>query len=103
MSWKLNLSNQWWDLMATAGAVIAVAFFIAQLTDGFLFGLGLLLFGTGERINHPMQFELKHGVIVDSSVNTESSPREPTGLGVSLDAVGIWFLVIGLFLMVFAP
>ena len=50
-----------------------------------------------------MQFELKHGVIVDPSVNTESSPREPTGLGVSLDAVGIWFLVIGLFLMVFAP
>ena len=103
MSWKLNLSNQWWNLMAAAGAVIAVAFFIAQLTHGFLFGLGLLLFGTSERINHPMQIELERGEIVRSSVTIESSPREPTGLGVSLDAIGICLLVISLFLMVSAP
>jgi hypothetical protein len=99
---KFDLQH-WWNLMAVAGAVIAVTFFIAQLTHGFLLGLGLLLFGIGERINHPMRSEIVRREIVGSSITTESNPREPTGLGISLDVIGILLVGIGLFLTVLAP
>jgi hypothetical protein len=99
---KFDLQH-WWNVVVAAGAVIAVVFFMAQLTHGFLLGLGLLLFGTGERINHPMRSEIVRGEIVGSSITTESNPREPKGLGVSLDAIGIGLFGIGLFLVVLAP
>ena len=37
--------QHWWNLVAAGGAIIAIIFFVAQLNHGFLFGLGLLLFG----------------------------------------------------------
>jgi hypothetical protein len=69
---KFDLQH-WWNVVAAAGAIIVVVFFMAQLTHGFLLGLGLLLFGIGERINHPMRSEIVRG----SSMTTESNPREP--------------------------
>jgi hypothetical protein len=76
--------QHWWNLVAAGGAIIAVIFFVAH---GFLFGLGLLLFGIGERINHPARSKLPHGDSGGSSSTsiTESYPREPTGFGISLD------------------
>jgi hypothetical protein len=93
--------QHWWNVVTIAGAVITVTFFILQLTHGFLLGLGLLLFGIGERINHPMRSKMDRGR--GSSVTIESDPRDPNGLGFSLDAIGIGLFMIGLFLMVMAP
>jgi hypothetical protein len=99
---KFDLQH-WWNLMAVAGVVIIVTFFIAQLTHGFLLGVGLLLFATGEGINHPTRNEIVRGEIVASSISTESTPWEPNGLGVSMDAVGIGLIGLSLFLVVLAP
>jgi hypothetical protein len=97
--------QHWWNLVAAAGAIIAVIFFVAQLNHGFLLGLGLLLFGIGERINHPMQSKFPRGESVGSSSISiaESRPREPTGFGISLDTFGIVLIGITLFLAVLAP
>jgi hypothetical protein len=92
---KFDLQH-WWNLMAVAGVVIIVTFFIAQLTHGFLLGVGLLLFAIGEGINHPTRNEIVRG-------STESTPWEPNGLGISLDAVGIGLIGLSLFLVVLAP
>jgi len=86
-----------------AGATIAAAFFIAQLTHGFLLGLGLLLFGAGERINHPRRSEIVRSEIVDCSGTTEINPWEPSLFGASLDALGIGLVAVSLLLAVFAP
>jgi hypothetical protein len=97
--------QHWWNLVAAAGVIIAVIFFVAQLNHGFLFGLGLLLFGIGERINHPVRSKLPRGESGGSSSTsvTESYPREPTGFGISLDTLGIVLIGISLFLAVLAP
>jgi hypothetical protein len=99
---KFDLKH-WWNLVAAAGAVIAAAFFAAQLTHGFLLGLGLLLFGAGERVNHPRRNEIARGEIVGSSITTESNPWKPNLTGLSLDAFGIVLFAFSLFLAVAAP
>lgn len=92
-----------WNLVAAAGAIIAVAFFIAQLIHGFVFGLGLALFGAGEQINHPRGSEVVRGKIVNSSIKTGINPREPDFFSLSLVAIGIGLVAISLLLAVFAP
>jgi hypothetical protein len=99
---NFNLQH-WWNLIAAAGAVIAVAFFIAQLTHGFLLGMGLVLLGVGERINHPARSDFVRGEDSHSSITTESDPREPNLSGLALDILGIGSIGIALLLMVFAP
>ena len=89
---KFDLQH-WWNLVAATGAAIAVAFFIAQLTHGFLLGMGLLLFGIGERINHSGRRD-----IVPAEIS-----REPNVVGLVLDVFGTVLFGIGLFVTVFAP
>jgi hypothetical protein len=99
---KFDLKH-WWNLLAAAGAIIAAAFFMAQLTHGFLLGLGILLFGAGERINHQQPSEIVRDEIVDSSITNKSNPREPNLFGLTLDALGIVLIVVSLFLVMLAP
>jgi hypothetical protein len=99
---KFDLQH-WWNLIAAAGAITVVAFFIAQLTHGFLLGIGLLLFGVGERINHREPRGIVSTEIPGSSITTESYPRDPNLAGLALDVIGIVFFGIGFLLMVLAP
>ena len=41
--------DHWWNVVAVAGGLIAVAAVPAQFVAAFLIGLGLLLFGAGDR------------------------------------------------------
>jgi hypothetical protein len=92
-----------WNLVAAAGAIIAAVFFIAQLTHGFLLGLGLLLLGLGKQINHPQRSEMVRGGIVNSSIAIGIDPWEPNLFGLSLVAIGIGLVAVSLLLAVFAP
>jgi hypothetical protein len=65
--WDLE---HWWKLVAAAGALLAIASAPARFGPGVLVGLGLLLFGVAEWINHPIQMKRSGGVI------TESYPRQ---------------------------
>jgi hypothetical protein len=56
--------DHWWNIVAAAGAVIAVAAVPAQFTAAFLIGLGLLLFGAGEWVNRPRQTQVKGTKVV---------------------------------------
>jgi hypothetical protein len=99
---KFDLDH-WWNLLAAVGVIIALAFLVAQLTHGFLFGLGLLLLGTGERINHPRRSEIVRDEIVSSSTATEGNLWQPNPFGLSLDALGVGLFTVGLLLAIFAP
>jgi hypothetical protein len=99
---KIDLEH-WWNLTVAAGAIVAVIFFIAQLTHGFLFGIGLLMFGIGERINHREPRDIANSNISTSSAASASDYPEPSRIGLALDVVGIFVLGIGVLLSVFAP
>jgi hypothetical protein len=66
-------------------------------------GLGVLLFGAGERINHPRRSEIVRSVIVDCFGTTEINLWEPGFFGASLDTLGIGLVALSLLPAVFAP
>jgi hypothetical protein len=99
---KSNVAH-WWSLLAVGGAIIAAAFFVAQLIDGFLLGLGLLLFGAGERIKHHRCNESMRYDVVESCNAYEMKCEEANCSALLLDAFGIELVVVGLLLAVFAP
>jgi hypothetical protein len=84
---KFNFPR-WWRLITAAGAIVSVVFLIAQLIHGFLLGVGLLLFGIGGWINHPVRQQMC---------------RNTNSVGLALNDVGIVFVGLSLLLMVFAP
>lgn len=80
-------------LIAGAGALIAAASAMRPFVAGLLIGLGCLIFGVGEWINHPIQMKRSGGVF------TESYPRNPKqsyGFGLLLDAIGVGLFGLGL-------
>jgi hypothetical protein len=57
--------EHWWNVVAVAGGLIAVAAVSQQFVAAFLIGLGLLCFGIGEWINHPQRTEIARSVVVN--------------------------------------
>ena len=72
---------RWWNIVAFAGGLIAVAAGLEQFIAAVLIGLGLLSFGVGEWINHPKRIQMARSKIVniDTKVGQDipGSP-EPT-------------------------
>jgi len=68
---------------------------VSREDERFLLRLGLLSFGIGERINHPMRSEMERGKIAGSSITIESNPRDPNSLGTAGAFQNERFLVIG--------
>jgi hypothetical protein len=97
--------EHWWNVVAVAGGLIAVAAVSAQFVAAFLIGLGLLSFGVGEWINHPQRTEIARSVVVGMYAKTRSNPWKPTVFGLLLDALGVGLFVLGVFrlLMPSAP
>ena len=87
--------------MAVAGGLIAVAAVPAQFVAAFLIGLGLLLFGAGEWVNHPHQTQVK-GAKVVGLYKATSNPWKPKVLGILMDGLGIALFALG-FLRLLAP
>jgi hypothetical protein len=84
--------------MAAAGALIASTSAPVIFVPGVLIGLGLLFFGIGEWINHPIQMRRTGGVIA------ESYPWRFSFFGVLLDMIGMGFFGFGVFrLLAFGP
>jgi hypothetical protein len=88
--------DHWWNVVAVAGGLIAVAAVPAQFFAAFLIGLGLLLFGAGEWVNHPRQTQVK-GAKVVGLYKVTSNPWKPKVHGILMDGLGIAFLALGIF------
>jgi len=90
--------EHWWKLLGAAGALIGAASAPPVFVPGVLIGLGLLFFGIGEWINHPIQMKRSGGVI------TESYPWRFNSFGLVLDLIGVGLFGFGLFrLLAFGP
>jgi hypothetical protein len=87
--------DHWWNVVAAAGSLIAVAALWQQFLAAFPIGLGLLSFGIGEWINHPPQSEVAQSVVVNIHAKDASGSWKPAILGVILDALGVGLLVFG--------
>lgn len=87
--------RHWWILVAIAGGLIAVASAPVKFVPGFLVGLGLLVFGVGQWIDHPIRSSLSHGFKVTAY------PWSPTFFGVVLSLVGVGLAGFGLWRLVF--
>jgi hypothetical protein len=89
--------DHWWNVVAFAGGVIAVAAVPAQFVAALLIGLGILAFGVGEWFNHPQRTAMARSVIVSIHAKTGSNPWEPKILGLLLDALGVGLFGLGVF------
>jgi len=94
--------EHWWNLVAAAGAIIAVASITEKFVPGFPIGLGLLFFGVGESANHPRRTEIK-GVTLGNIYKITGNPWKPKVFGLFLDAFGVGLFGLGLFQVAFAP
>jgi apolipoprotein N-acyltransferase len=92
--------DHWWKLIAVAGALLAIAATPVQFAAGGLVGLGILFFGAGEWINHPVQQSI--GMGYGSVWKGTSYPWNPRPLGIVLDALGILLFFIGLIKIIIA-
>jgi|SRR5450631_4500082 hypothetical protein len=88
--------DHWWNVMAVAGGLIAVAAVSQQFVAAFLIGLGLLLFGAGEWVNHPRQTQVKGAKVVGISKVT-GNPWKPKVHGILLNVLGIGLFWLGMF------
>ena len=93
--------DHWWNVVAVAGGLIAVAAVPVQFVAAFLIGLGLLFFGAGEWVNHPRQTQVK-GAVVIGIYKVTGNPWKPNVFGLLLDAFGIGLFGFGL-LRLLAP
>jgi hypothetical protein len=89
-------ADRWWNVVAAAGGLIAVAALWQQFIAAFPIGLGLLSFGVGEWINHPPRTEIARSVVVNIHTKTGSNSWRPTVLGVILDGLGVGLFVFGI-------
>jgi hypothetical protein len=88
--------DHWWNVVAFAGGLIAVAAVWQQFFAAFLIGLGLLLFGAGEWVNHPRQTQVKGAKVLDLYKVT-GNPWKPKVQGILMDGLGIALFVLGFF------
>jgi hypothetical protein len=87
--------DHWWNVVAVAGGLIAVAAVSQQFVAAFLIGLGLLLFGAGEWVNHPRQTQVK-GAKVVGLYKVTGNPWKPKARGILMDVLGIGLFGLGL-------
>lgn len=88
--------RHWWILVSIAGGLIAVASAPVKFVAGFVIGLGLLAFGIGQWIDHPIRSSVGGGFHVTGY------PWHPSVFGMMLSiaggalfAFGLWRLVFG--------
>ena len=81
----------WWILVAIAGALIAAASAPVTFVPGVLVGLGLLAFGVGQWIDHPIR------TTVNARFKITGYPWHPSVSGVTLSLGGGALFAIGLY------
>ena len=86
--------EHWWKLLAGSGAAIVVASIAVKFTPTIFVGLGALVVGIAEWINHPLQTRVGHGYTLTSH------NRKPFAAGLVLDGIGLVLFAIGLLKLV---
>ena len=92
--------EHWWKLVGAAGALIAIASVFVRFHLGLLIGPALLFFGVGERINHPLENEIR-GAMIGSIYKVIGYRWRPKVFGLLLDALGIAIFVFAFLQMTF--
>lgn len=83
--------RHWWILVGIAGALIAVASAPVKFVPGFIIGLGLLTFGVGQWIDHPIRTDFRPGFQITGY------PWRPSVFGVVLSLGGVVLFGFGLY------
>jgi hypothetical protein len=91
-------TNHWWNDLAIAGGLIAAAGILLNYVAGIPMGLGLLLFGVGEWLNHPRPPPQVRGAVVVGLHRGTGNPWKPRAHGILLDVVGIGLFGVGILL-----
>jgi hypothetical protein len=89
--------DYWWNVVAIAGGLIAAAAILQQFIAAFPIGLGLLLFGAGEWVNHPRQTRGNGSSKVVGIYKVTGNPRKPKVHGILMNVLGIGLFGLGLF------
>lgn len=93
---NINDPGHWHIAIALAGLAITVASLAAGSKPMVLTGLGMIAFGVGEMRNHPYQERLLTNEYGGYAGKVSGHPRNPSPLGLVLDAIGILLFVGGL-------
>lgn len=94
--------DAWYKLMTAAGLVLAVASVAAKYPPTILVGLGMVLFGIGEMVNHRTEEAIFPATAYMPSLKATREVRSARIGGVLLDAVGIILGAAGLIRLIFA-
>ncbi|MGE7196912.1 hypothetical protein [Brevundimonas naejangsanensis] len=85
--------EHWWVGLVVAGVAVFSAGGVAKEHSLVAVGLGLLLFGIGEWMNHPRQEHIAHGM--GGRWKVWGHPRRPTFMGNAFSVVGCLLLLAG--------
>lgn len=87
---SVKLEHWWIGLVVAGGAVLGVAKLAPDPKAAFALGLGLLLFGIGEWMNHPVQTRIEGGM--GRLWQLSGHPRSPTLGGTAFSLCGLLLL-----------
>lgn len=89
----IKLDHWWLGLIIAGGAVLGAASLAPEPKAAFAIGLGLLLFGIGEWMNHPVQSRIEGGM--GRLWQLTGHPRSPTFGGNVFSLIGLLLLAAG--------
>lgn len=88
--------SEWYVALLAIGGLIAVPAVATSNDNAFLIGVGFVLLGAGEFINHPFQTILHFDRFDRVQAQQTGRPRRPKPSGIALVAVGIALAIIGI-------
>jgi hypothetical protein len=98
----LKQYSTWYVALIAAGAVIASASAAVRNDSAFLVGLGFVMVGVGEFMNHPFRTALRFDDFGRPIYKVFGRARAPKVVGVAIDVLGVGLGAVGLFRILFS-
>ncbi|MEQ8283285.1 MAG: hypothetical protein RIC04_15005 [Parvibaculum sp.] len=96
----LKQYSTWYVALIAVGAVIASASAASGNAAALLVGLGFVLVGVGEFINHPFRSDIQFDDVGRPAYQISGRARAPKVVGLAVDAFGVVLLLLGLYRIV---
>lgn len=97
-----KLLNEWYKAVFAAGAALGVPAIAAGNNVALLCAIGLLIFGIGELINHPLRSRPVYNESGGLSGIIMGRSWEPVAIGVVTDMLGVGLLLYGIIRLLLA-
>lgn len=96
----LKQYSTWYIALVAAGALIASASATVRNDAALLVGLGLLLVGVGEFMNHPFRERVQVDDFGRPIFKISGRGRSPKFVGLAIDVIGVTLVGLGLYRIV---